>query len=260
MTAQTKASTLTDQSINNSDTTERDERMSSLDATYTLQPEELWPQTTLQKINNLSDADAVALLPRLSIVLQEEINAWSRHCTTAQSTTFASIISQADIPGADLENIKAKAIHHVLQTMPARFRVLACKNRVAPLGPLSETLNALKHQVDRNSLSSSTTEIGSAHFQFMVQHVGFARTISEQEDLMTELEVGHLNQLRQMLMMISGTRWLNFTSTQHIVEFAKTMQELDADIDSIFEEEEEEEASEGGRNASSDAEHESNGE
>ena len=92
----------------------------------------------------------------------------------------------------------------------------------------------------------------------MVQHVGFARTISEQEDLMTELEVGHLNQLRQMLMMISGTRWLNFTSTQHIVEFAKTMQELDADIDSIFEEEEE--ASEGGRNASSDAEHESNGE
>lgn len=210
--------------------------MSSLDAIFSLQPEEVFKQTPLQRINSLSDAEAIALLPRIVSVLAQESTAWTNHCAIVQSNDYASIVAEAYLPGADLETIKAKALYHVLETMPARFAVLAGKHRVESLEPLSETLTILRSQVGRNGIRGRV-EFGRADFRQTLHHAGFVRAIAEQEETMTELENARLNHLRRMRMMLLGTRRLDFTSTEHVAEFVGVMEELGVDVQRVFLEE-----------------------
>lgn len=220
--------------------------MSSLDGIFTLQPEEVFTRTTLERIKSLPDVEAVALLPRIASTLAQEATAWANHCALVQSNDYASIISEASLPGADLEIVKAKAIYHVLETMPARFAILAGKNGVESLEPLSETLTILRNQMNRNGVRGSAG-FGKSGFRQMVHHAGFARAIAEQEELMAELENLRLNHLRKMRMMLLGTRQLDFTSTEHVVELVSVMEEMGVDLGGIFP---------GAESGGSDAEHE----
>lgn len=207
--------------------------MSSLDAIFTLQPEEVFEQTMLREISNLPDDEAIALLPRIASILAQEATAWAQHCAIVQSNNYASIIAEAYLPGADLETVKAKALYYVLETMPARFAALAGKNGVESLEPLSETLTILRNQVGRNGVRGSV-EFGRADFRQLLHHAGFARAIAEQEEVMTELEDARLNHLRRMRMMLLGTRQLDFTSTKHVAGFVGMMEELGVDVQGIF--------------------------
>jgi hypothetical protein len=206
--------------------------MSSLDGIFTLQPEELFNNTTLDRINHLSDAEAIALLPEINDILAREAAAWADHCASVQSKHYTAIITQAHARGTDLETIKAMALHHILATLPARFTVLARINRCEPLEPLSEALSTLRDEVRRDGARDST-HFGTSHRR-LVRDQAFAQVISEQEAILTDLEDLRMNQLRQMRMMLLGARQLDFTSTKHVVAFVGMMEELGIDVEGIL--------------------------
>jgi hypothetical protein len=206
--------------------------MSSLDGIFTLQPEELFNNTTLDRINNLSDAEAIALLPEINNILTREAAAWADHCASAQSKRYAAIITQAHARGTDLETIKAMALHHILATLPARFAVLAKTNRCESLEPLSEALATLRDGASRDGARSSA-HFGTSHRR-LVRDQAFADAISEQEAILTDLENLRMDQLRQMRMMLLGARQLDFTSTKHVVAFVGMMEELGINIDGLL--------------------------
>lgn len=206
--------------------------MSSLDGIFTLQPEELFNNTTLDRINNLSDAEAIALLPEINNILAREAAAWADHCASTRGKRHAAIITQAHARGTDLETIKAMALHHILATLPARFTVLAKLNRCESLEPLSEALSTLRDEVRRDGTRSSA-HFGTSHRR-LVRDQAFADAISEQEAILTDLENLRMNQLRQMRMMLLGARQLDFTSTKHVVAFVGMMEDLGIDVESIL--------------------------
>ena len=160
--------------------------MSSLDGIFTLQPEELFTNTTLDRISHLSDAEAIALLPKINTFLAQEAAAWADHCARLQSKRYTTIITQAHASRTDIETIKAMAIHHILATLPARFTVLAKLNRCEPLEPLSEALSNLRDEVRRDRARGSAG-FGASHRR-VVYGQTFANTISEQEAILTDLE------------------------------------------------------------------------
>ena len=206
--------------------------MSSLDATFTLQPEELFTNTTLDQINDLSDAEANALIPKITTILAQEAAAWADHCSRVQSNRYTTIITQAHARGFDLEAIKATAINYVLATLPAHFAVLAKLNRCEALEPLSEVLAGLRDEIRRERARGSGRVGFGASFRRLVYDRAFAEAISEQEVVLTELEDLRMEQLRRMRMMLLGEGRLNFTSAKHVVAFVGIMEELGIDVES----------------------------
>jgi hypothetical protein len=206
--------------------------MSSLDGIFTLQPEELFTATTLDRISRLSDAEAIALLPRINDILAREAAAWAEHCASVHSKHYTAIITQAYARGTDVETIKAMAIHYLLATLPARFAVLAKINRCESLEPLSEALSTLRDEVRRDGARGSA-HFGTSHRR-LVRDQAFADAISEQEAILTDLENLRMDQLRQMRMMLLGARQLDFTSTKHVVAFVGMMEELGINIDGLL--------------------------
>lgn len=206
--------------------------MSSLDGIFTLQPEELFNNTTLDRINNFSDREAIALLPHLNNALAREAAAWAEHCAIVQSKRYTTIITQAHARGTDVETIKAMAIHHLLATLPARFAVLAKMNRCESLDALSEALSNLRDEA-RLDRARDSAHFGTSHRR-VVRDQTFADAISKQEAILTELENIRGDQLRQMRMMLLGARQLDFTSTKHVVAFVGMMEELGIDVDGIL--------------------------
>ena len=206
--------------------------MSSLDGIFTIQPEELFANTTLDRINNLSDAEAVALLPTINAILAHEAAAWADYCKSVQSKRYTVIITQAHARGTDVETIKAMALHHLLTTLPARFTVLAKLNSCEPLESLSEALSNLRVEARRDRARGSAG-FGTSHRR-VIYDQAFAEAISQQEAILTDLENVRMNQLRQMRMMLLEARQLAFTSTKHVVAFVGVMKELDIDIDGIL--------------------------
>ena len=206
--------------------------MSSLDGIFTLQPEELFARTTLDRIKNLSDAEAIALLPAINNILAHEATTWADYCTSVQSKRYTTIITQAHARGTHVETIKAMALHHILSTLPARFAILAKLNRCDSLQPLSEALTALRDEVRRDRARGGAG-LG-ASYRRIVYDQAFAEAISQQEAILTDLEDMRMNQLRQMRMMLLEPRQLDFTSTEHVVTFVGIMAELGIDIGSIL--------------------------
>jgi hypothetical protein len=206
--------------------------MSSLDGIFTLQPEELFANTTLERISHLSDAEAVALLPKINIFLAQEAAAWTDHCTNVQSKHYTAIISKAHARRVDVESVKAMAIHHVLATMPERFAILAKLNRCELLQPLSETLTVLRDEVSQDRTRGGAA-FGASHRRFVYGHA-FAAVVSEQEAILTELENLRLDQLRKIRMMLLATDQLAFTSTKHVVAFVSILEELGVKTEDIL--------------------------
>ena len=206
--------------------------MSSLDGIFTLQPEELFTTTTLDRISNLSDAEAIALLPNINTILAREAAGWADYCTSVQSKRYIAIITQAHARGADVETIKAMALHHLLTTLPARFAVLAKLNSCESLEPLPESLSNLRDEVRRDRARGSAG-FGTSHRR-IVYDQAFAEAISQQEAILTDLENMRMNQLRQMRMMLLEARQLAFTSTKHVATFVGVMEELGIDIEGIL--------------------------
>jgi hypothetical protein len=185
-----------------------------------------------RRINNLSDAEAIALLPQINNTLAREAAAWADHCASVQSKRYASIITQAYARGTDVETIKTMALHHILATLPARFTVLAKLNRCQSLEPLSEALSKLCNDVRRDRARGSA-HFGTSHRR-LVRDQAFADAISEQEAVLTDLENIRGNQLGQMRMMLLGARQLDFTSTKHVVAFVGMMEDLGIDTGGIL--------------------------
>ena len=206
--------------------------MSSLDGIFTLQPEELFTTTTLDRISNLSDAEAIALLPNINTILAREAAGWADYCTSVQSKRYIAIITQAHARGADVETIKAMALHHLLTTLPARFAVLAKLNSCESLEPLSASLSNLRDEVRRDWVGGSAG-FGPSHRR-IVYDQAFAEAISQQEAILTDLENMRMKQLRHMRMMLLEARQLAFTSTKHVVTFVAVMEELGIDIEGIL--------------------------
>ena len=206
--------------------------MSSLDGIFTLQPEELFANTTLDRISHLSDAEAIALLPKITTLLAQEAAAWADHCASAQNKHYATIITQAHARGVDVDTIKAIAIHYVLATLPQRFTVLARVNRCESLAPLSEALSNLRDEVRRGRARGSPGF--GASYRRVVYDQAFANAISEQEAILTDLEDLHMDHLRQMHMMLLGERRLAFTSTKHVVAFVGVMEDLGIDVGGLL--------------------------
>lgn len=207
--------------------------MSFLDGIFTLQPEELFKKSPLEQINDLSDAEAIALLPKINTLLAQEAAAWADHCASVQSKRYTIIITQAHAQGVAVEVIKAMAIHHVLVSLPARFAVLARMNRSEPLEPLSEVLTVVSNGVQQSE-ASGNAEYGRASRRNVVYDREFAEAISEQEATLTDLENLRMDQLRRMRMMLSGARQLDFTSTEHVVAFVSMMEEFGIDLELIL--------------------------
>ena len=214
--------------------------MSSLDSIFTLQPEELFADTTLDRISHLPDAEAIALLPRITTLLAQEAAAWADHCTIVQSRSYINIVSEAHARGTDAESIKAMAIHYVLATLPARFAVLAELNRCESLRPLSETLTVLRDEVSQDRARGSAA-FGASHRRFVYDHA-FATGITEQEAFLTDLENLRMDQLRKMRTMLLGVSRLAFTSTKHVATFVGVMEDLGIKIEGILPEVSAEEA------------------
>jgi hypothetical protein len=206
--------------------------MSSLDGIFTLQPEELFTRTTLDRINHLSDAEAIALLPKINTILAHEAAAWADCCASVQSKRYTTIVTQAHARGTHVDTIKAMALHHLLTALPARFAVLAKLNRCDSLEPLSEALTALRDEVRRDRARGSAG-LG-ASYRRVVYDQAFADAISQQEATLTDLENVRMNQLRQMRMMLLEAQQTAFTSTKHVVAFVGIMEELGIDIESIL--------------------------
>lgn len=207
--------------------------MSSLDGIFTIQPEELFAkQTILDRISNLTDAEAIALLPKITTVLAEEAAALQNHCTRVQSKRYTTIISQAHAQGTDVETIKAIALHYLLATLPARFAILAKLNRCESLEPLSEALSNLRDEV-RPGRARGSTGFGASHRRILYDQA-FANAISEQEEILTDLENMRMAQLRQMRMMLLEARPSAFTSTKQVVTFVGVLKELGIDIEGLL--------------------------
>jgi hypothetical protein len=206
--------------------------MSSLDGIFTLQPEELFTRTTLDRINHLSDAEAIALLPKINTTLAHEAATWADYCTSVQAKRYTAIITHAHARGTDVDTIKAMALHHLLTTLPARFAVLAKLNSCESLGPLSEALTALRDEVRRDRARGGAS-LGASHRR-VVHDQAFADAISQQEAILTDLENMRMNQLRQMRMMLLEAQQTAFTGTKHVVAFVGIMEELGIDIESIL--------------------------
>lgn len=207
--------------------------MSSLDGIFTLQPEKLFEESILERINNLSDADALALLPAIGQILTEEVAAWADYCATVQSTSYATIISQLHAPGgADVDAIKAIFTHHVLETIPARFAILASKNRSEPRGPLPEIITVLRDQVQRYGTRGGAEFVRDARHRSAYGH-HFAKAMSELEATMTGLENSRLEQLTRVHMLLLGQFRLKLTSTKHVVAFVAMVEEMGIDFGSI---------------------------
>jgi hypothetical protein len=214
--------------------------MSSLDGIFTLQPEELFANTTLDQISHLSDAEAIALLPRITTLLAQEAAAWADHCTIVQSKSYTNIVGEAHARGTDVESIKAMAIHYVLATLPTRFAVLARLNRCESLQPLSETLKVLRDEVSQDRARGSAV-FGVSYRRFVYDQA-FAAAITEQEAILTDLENLRMDQLRKMRMMLLGASRLAFTSMKHVATFVGVMEELGIKIEGILPEASAEEA------------------
>lgn len=206
--------------------------MSSLDGIFTLQPEELFTTTTLDRINSLSDAEAITLLPTINTILAHEAAAWADYCTSVQSKCYIAIITQAHARGTDIEIVKAMALHHLLTTLPARFAVLAKLNSCESFEPLSEALTALRDEV-RRGRARGGEGLGASHRR-IVYDQAFADAISQQEAILTDLENVRMNQLRQMRMILLEAQQTAFTGTKHVVKFAGIMEDLGIDIESIL--------------------------
>lgn len=209
--------------------------MSSLDGITTLQPEEMWPKTTLEKITDLSSAEALALLPKVGLILAHEASSWAYHCTIVQSDDYSALLARAYYAGADANATKEMAIHHVGEKMPARFAVLSRKTRGQTLEPLSGILRVLRDQVQR---------LGDRH-QGIYNDV-FTKAVLQQEALLTELEEVRGAQLRQLqMMMVIGMEESQITETKHVVAFVGAMVELGVDVDGVLVEEDGEESDAG---------------
>ncbi|GAB7327147.1 hypothetical protein MBLNU13_g11063t1 [Cladosporium sp. NU13] len=206
--------------------------MSSLDGIFTLQPEELFARTTLDRINDLSDAEAIALLPTINTILAHEAAAWADYCTSVQSKRYIAIITQAHARGTDTKTIRAVALHHLLTTLPARFAVLAKLNSCESLEPLSEATTALRDEVRRDR-ARGNAGLGTSHRR-VIYDQAFAEAVSRQEAVLTDLENVRMNRLRQMRMMLLEAYKLAFTSAKHVVTFVGIMEELGIDIESIL--------------------------
>lgn len=207
--------------------------MSSLDGVFTIQPEELFAkQTTLDRISDLTNAEAIALLPTINTLLTEEAAAWADHCANVQATRYTTIITQAHARGVDIDAIKAMALHYLLTTLPARFAVLARPNRCESLEPLSEALTALRHEVRRDRTCGRAV-FGTSHRR-VIYDQAFADAISAQEAILTDLENVRMDRLRKMRMMLLGEYQLVFTSTKHVATFVGTMEELGVAVEGVL--------------------------
>ncbi|KAM0710897.1 hypothetical protein Q7P35_001635 [Cladosporium inversicolor] len=206
--------------------------MSSLEGIFTLQPEELFIATALDRINNLTDAEAIALLPKINTILTEEAAAWADHCATVQAKHYTTIITQAHTRGVDIETIKAIGLHHLLVALPARFAVLAKLNSCDSLEPLSEALSNLRDEVSRGRARGGTG-LGVSHRR-VVYDQAFADAISEQEAILNDLENMRMAQLRQMRMMLLGARPSAFTSKKQVGTFVGVLEELGVNIEGLL--------------------------
>jgi hypothetical protein len=81
-----------------------------------------------------------------------------------------------------------------------------------------------------------------AYHRRIVYDQEFAHAISVQEGILTALEDGRMDQLRQMRSFLVGTRPLAFTSTKHVVAFVGVMEDLSIDIEGLLPGESAEEA------------------
>jgi hypothetical protein len=217
----------TDDNNNNS------KKMYSLDGVFTLQPEEIFEKSTLERVNELSDAEATALLPAIHTILNEEVAAWADHCAIAQSMSYNTIVTRLHEPGADVEAIKAMATYHKLETVPARFAVLVSKSCGKLREPLSKILNILHRQVQRYATINSVGIFLDTQRRSVYSH-GFAKAMSELEATMTGLENSRMEQLRQVHKVLFEERRVQFTSTKHVVAFLVVIEEMGIYFDSIW--------------------------
>lgn len=200
--------------------------MSSLDSIFTLQPEELFEKSTLEKIKDLPDAQAIALLPAIGNILAGEIAAWAKHCAIVQSTSHATLMSQLYVPEeADMNALIATVTHHLLETMPARFAVLASKSHGEPLEPMSEIMTVLHNQVQRYGTRVGMEIVRRGHH--------FTKAVSELEATMTALENSRMEQLMRVRTLLLGTWRLRLPSTKHVVALVAAMDEMGVDFESM---------------------------
>lgn len=98
--------------------------MSSLDAITTIQPEELWLATPLERIAAMDTPQAVALVPRLRDLLAEELEAWKEYLTDAQADSYSAILHDATQENADVEALIIRATRLIDVTVRVRMEVL----------------------------------------------------------------------------------------------------------------------------------------
>jgi hypothetical protein len=217
-------------------TTTTTAKMSSLDGVFTPQPEEMFEKSTLERINDLSDADAVALLPAIHAIFNEEVAAWANHCDVVQSISYNTIVTKLHEPGADVEVINTMATYHVLETVPTRFAVLDSKSRGKPREPLSKILNVLRDQIQRYATPNGAEYVMDTQRHSFYSH-DFAKAMSELEATMTSLENSRMEQLRRVHMVLFGELRAKLTSTKHVVAFVIAMERMGIiDFDSVLSE------------------------
>jgi hypothetical protein len=211
-------------------------KMPSLDGVFTLQPEEMFEKSTLERINDLSDAEAIALLPAIHAILDEEVASWANHCEVVQSINYNTIVTKLHQLGADVEMITTMATYHVLVTVPTRFAVLDSKSRGKPREPLSKILDVLRGQIQRYATPNGAEYIMDSRRHSFYSH-GFANAMSELEATMTGLENSRMEQLRRVRMVLFGELRAKLTSTKHVVAFVIAMERMGIiDFDSVLSE------------------------
>jgi hypothetical protein len=211
-------------------------KMSSLDGVFTLQAEELFEKSTLERINDLSDAEAIALLPAIHAILDEEVASWANHCEVVQSINYNTIVTKLHELGADVEMIITMATYHVLVTVPTRFAVLDSKSRGKSREPLSKILDVLRGQIQRYATPNGAEYVMDTQRHSFYSH-DFAKAMSELEATMTGLENSRMEQLRRVRMVLFGELRAKLTNTKHVVAFVIAMERMGIiDFDSVLSE------------------------
>ncbi|KAM0714003.1 hypothetical protein Q7P37_010967 [Cladosporium fusiforme] len=216
--------------------------MSSIDATTTLQPEEIFA-TPSPPLHHIS------LLPPIHTLVKRETAFWAHHISTIDKTAYSTILAQVPHPaGAEFDELRDRAVRHVLETVLGRFDALRKKSGFgfgseAQMGELEAMLGRLGIRVvhagagvDGGSSSSSSSSF-EWFDQGILMNEPFTETVLEAERVLSSLEAERMRRLVVLLEFLGGEDGDSggFDSKRQVLVVVRMMMEVGIDVEGIFE-------------------------
>lgn len=204
--------------------------MSSLDVITTIQPEELWLATTLERIVAMDEPQAVALVPRLRDLLAEELEAWKEYLTDAQADSYSAILHDATQEDADIEALVIRAVNYIEVITRTRMEVLNEMCQSQSRDRVHESLNNLS---DSGRLFDHTTgTYGGVPLNQAIEDpvnqifMELERTLSAMEDERTES--------MEALLHTTSDRIMEHWSKEQAVDLATKMEDFGIDLKPVL--------------------------